>query len=137
MRLLITFIYQKRTVIQSVYQTDLILNGTTVSVNGLMDTGNGLLDNGNPVIICGKNTAQKFFGVGKSLPKMGRIEVNTINGTNTMPTIKLDKLILYIASEKRIFNSVTMCVAKTWGAIGYDAILHPLLMEGENVKRTA
>ena len=134
---LITTIYQKRSVVQNVYVAELTLNGVTVKVNGLMDTGNGLLDNGNPVIICNKKTAEKFFCIGATLPKISKLQVYTINGKSTFNTIKLERVILYTQKDKRIHNNVTACVAKTWGAIGYDAILHPLLMEGKNVKNVA
>ena len=134
---LINFIYQRRSVVQNVYTAELILNGVSIKINGLLDTGNGLLDNGNPVIICNQKIANKFFCSDMPLPKISNLQVNTINGTSTLKAIKLERVILYIDNEKRIHNNVTACVAKTWGAIGYDAILHPLLMESQNVKNIA
>ncbi len=134
---LVGFFYKQKTVIQNVMRAKLVLGGIFVEVNGLMDTGNNAFSGDSPIIICGRKTAQKFFTAGVSPPKLGSVEINTVNGKSKMICFQLDHVILYQENFEHINYGVTLCVAKAWGNFSYEVILHPSLTEKNYVKKTS
>ena len=62
--------------------------------------------------------------------------LTTAVGTDKKISFKPDALVIYSDGGKNIFNNVRVCVVNKTFA-GYDAILHPALMEMENEGKSA
>ena len=127
----VKFIYNRRHVMRSTVDVELSLDDVKLKAVGFFDTGNGVYDGNSPVIFCEKKFAENFISI-KGI-KFKRITVNTINGAKESLAFKLDSVKIYIKDKLNIFNNVTLCVSKHGVGSGYDVILHPALMEVEDV----
>ena len=124
----IKFIKRRSFPSENFYKVELILGDITIETVGFFDTGNSVYDEDNPVIFCDEKIAKKFLS-GVSLPKMQKIEVNTISGRAKLLSFRLDCIVIYYGDKPNIYNNATICVCKRVG-LGCGVILHPSLMEG-------
>ena len=114
------------------YKTEIILNDKTITVNGFLDTGNGVYDGFTPCIFITLKTAERFFDNG--LPKLGRVQINTVNGKDKKIALKNATVKIYSGDTANIHYNITLCVVdKSFD--GYDAILHPALFGGIYVSK--
>ncbi len=125
----VSYIYQKKGVMQSVYKVQLRANGVSLMLNGFMDTGNGVYFENSPVIFISIKLAKKFFQ-GNSPPKIVKVGVNTINGEAKKVGVKLEEVKLYDGENERIIEGVVACAINKGLEAGVDAILHPALIGG-------
>ena len=64
------------------------------------------------------------------MPRTSSIEVATITGKAKKPTLKIDKIKIYVGGKEHIHNNVTLCVAGKISGGEYDLIVHPALIGG-------
>ena len=126
------FLRKRKTLLEFIYQIEITVGETSKKLVGFLDTGNGLYDEDLPCIVCSKKTALEFFN--GRLPKVKKIQVCTVNGNSQKFAIKIDRLVIYTGDKQSIHNNITMCVAEQ-GFQGYDVILHPALLEEQNVSK--
>ena len=125
----VKFIYKRKNIAAFLYKTELVLGGKSITVNGFMDTGNGLYDGDSPVVICKSSVFNKLLDGSNLKLKIKKIRINTLNGEKYYPTVKLDKIKIYILDKVNIYNNVSLSIVKGEVGEGYDLILHPALME--------
>jgi hypothetical protein len=130
----IKHIYKKKNVFAYTFKTQVSVGGITKTLVGFLDTGNGLYDGDTPCIVCSKSVALEFFK--NKMPNVKKIEVCTVNGKSQKFAIKTDSVVIYTKDKPNIYNNITMCVAEQ-GFDGYDVILHPALLEEQNVSNTS
>lgn len=126
------YIYRRKDIVARTYPCELVLNDKTVRTDGFLDTGNMLYDGDSPVIVCNKEVAFKL--IDKTLPKIKRIECNTVNGKSVMPALKLTAVKIYSGDNPNIIYNVTLAVTRSPVGTGYGVILHPALMEKNYVE---
>ena len=73
----------------------------------------------------------------KGLPKINKLNYQTVSGNSQMFTIKLQKLEIYIGQDVNIFNNVTLACANESIGAGYDVILHTSHIGGKNCEITS
>ena len=129
---LIKYFYRKKTDISLTYQVEISLGKTTLSALGFMDTGNTLFDGNNPVILCDKTFAKRLFNQNALGAKLKKISVTTANGQSTNLAFSVDELRIYNGDKLNIYSNVTLCVISGGVFDGYEIILHPKFLEGEN-----
>lgn len=130
----VRYVYRRKEVLSRVYACEMEVKGITVKGQGFFDTGNALYDGDSPVVVCGKKLASELIA---GLPEMKRINISTVSGEDKIFAIKLDVLKIYIGDKPNIFNNVTLGVSKKSPGVGYDLILHPALMEENDVQKNA
>ncbi len=123
--------YKNKEVRAFVYKTDLVFDKKTVTVNGFLDTGNALFDNGSPVVVCNKRLFFALLGDKLLSTPVKKISVNTVNGQTKNLSFKLDKIVIYIGQKVNINNNVTIALSSRYIGDGYDIILHPSLVKGD------
>ena len=127
---LVRFFYRQKDLSHLTVNAEIVCGGKSIGIKGFFDTGNGLYDGFSPVILVSKRAVLPILGVA-TLKSAKRFSVSTAVGTDKKISFKPDALVIYSGSKKNIFNNVRVCVVnKTFS--GYDAILHPALMEKEN-----
>ena len=126
-------IYKNKEVRAYVYKVQLIKDKKSITVNGFLDTGNALFDEKSPVIVCGKKLFLSLVGENLFDSKLKKITVCTINGSTQNYSIKLDKVLIYVGKSVNINSNVTLAVGEKHVGDGYDVILHPALLKGENI----
>ena len=132
---LITFFYRKKDLTGLIVSVEIVCGDKAVRIKGFFDTGNGLYADFSPVIVVSKNAVAPLLNFG-FIKNVKRISLATATGTNKKISFKPDAVVIYSGGEKNIFNNVRVCVVdKTFA--GYDAILHPALMEKENERKIA
>ncbi len=132
---LIRFIYRRRDVAFLTVNAEIVCGDKSVQIKGFFDTGNALYDGLSPVIVVSKNAVMPIIGV-DLLKNAGYVSLSTAVGKDKKISFKPDALVIYSGGKKNIFNNVRVCVVnKTFS--GYDAILHPALMEMENERKIA
>jgi hypothetical protein len=99
-----------------------------------MDTGNALYDGENPVIVCERKLALKLFS--NKLPKLKRIECETVIGKTKLLAMELKELKIYYGKTPNIIKGVTLAVTDQKIGTGYGVILHPALMESKDADNT-
>lgn len=132
----IKFIYKKKNVAAFVYKTELTLGKKTITVNGFMDTGNGVYDGDNPAIICKKSVFDKLLDGSNLNCKIKMMQINTVSGGKRYPSVKLDKIKIYILDKVNIHNNVSLVIVGEKVGEEYDVILHPALMEEGNESKS-
>jgi hypothetical protein len=96
-----------------------------------MDTGNALYDGDNPVIICERKVMLKLFG--DKLPKIKKVDCATVSGKTTLMAVELTEFKIYYGESPNIIQGVTLAVTDQKIGTGYGVILHPALVEREDV----
>ena len=123
-----------QTVTENIYPCELVLGEKTVETDGFMDTGNALYDGENPVIVCERKLALKLFS--NKLPKLKRIECETVIGKTKLLAMELKELRIYYGKTPNIIKGVTLAVTDQKIGTGYGVILHPALMESKDADNT-
>ena len=132
---LITFIYRKKDLTGLITSAEIVYGDKTVKIKGFFDTGNGLYADFSPVIVISK-TAIKAL-ISPTLIKNAKyLPISTALGAGKKICFKPDAVVIYSGEKKNIFNNVRVCVVNKNFA-GYDAILHPALMENQNEGKIA
>ncbi|MDY6367981.1 MAG: sigma-E processing peptidase SpoIIGA [Clostridia bacterium] len=134
LRSVVGFVFKRRPQESACVFAEINFGGKTTAVKGLIDTGNAVYNDGRPVIFCDKKTAIKIMG--ETLPKFGKIPLNTVAGKTFAISFKVDEIKIFIGDKTNIFKNVTVAAVKNVG-YGYDVILHPAFMEVKNEYITA
>ena len=124
----IKFIKRRKISSENFYKVELILGDISIETVGFFDTGNSVYDEDNPVIFCDETVAKKFLDP-NGLPRLKRIEVDTVTGRAKLLSFRLDSIVIYYGDKPNIYNKVRVCVCKRVG-LGCGVILHPSLIEG-------
>lgn len=132
---LVTFFYRKKDLAGLIVPVEIVCGEKTVWVKGFFDTGNGLYADFSPVIIVSKNVVAPLLDL-NLIRNAKYLPITTAVGEDKKISFKPDAVVIYSGEKKNIFNNVRVCVVdKTFA--GYDAILHPALMEKENEGKIA
>ncbi|MBQ3597189.1 MAG: sigma-E processing peptidase SpoIIGA [Clostridia bacterium] len=115
-----------------IYPVEICVVKKKVSCKGFLDTGNGLYDNGTPCVVCSAKLIGKLFTL--SLPKMKKINVQTINGNSQKIAIQSTYIKIYMDGQWNIYNNVTLVLSNAGFDDGYQIILHPSLFKENYVK---
>ena len=132
---LITFFYRKKDLSGLITDAEIVCGGKSVKIKGFFDTGNGLYADFSPVIVVKKSAVSPLLNIA-FMKNLKRISLSTAVGTDKKISFKPDAVVIYSGGKKNIFNNVRVCVVNG-GFSGYDAILHPALMEKENEGKIA
>ncbi len=111
-----------------IYEVTLYLNQNHITINAYLDTGNLLTYNGLPVVILDlktylkltKNNLIKFY-----LTPSKTIKTNTVNGSENLKLIKLDKMIIHNGKNKKSIKEQYVAVTPNFKADNYSALLSP------------
>lgn len=132
---LITFFYRKKDLTGLIVSVEIVCGDKTVKIKGFFDTGNGLYADFSPVIVVSKNAVAPLINP-NFMKNAKYLQISTAVGKDKKISFKPDAVVIYSGGEKNIFNNVRVCVVNET-FIGYDAILHPALMEKENEGKIA
>jgi len=127
----VAHIRKNKAVTENIYPCELVLGNKMVTTDGFVDTGNALYDGENPVIICERKIMLKLFG--DEIPKIKRVDCVTVSGKTTLMAVELTAVKIYYGGSPNIIKGVTLAVTDQKIGTGYGVILHPALMESENV----
>ncbi len=133
----IKYIYRRKTVLSEIYDCEISVGGSAVSLRGFFDTGNELFDGDSPVIIVDKRISKRLLSDISSMMKIKYITLKTVSGEDKMLSVKSDKISINIGDRINVYSNITVCFAKGSVGSGYDVILHPALMEGKNELKSA
>ena len=132
---LVTYFYRRKDVSGLIADVEIMCGDKTVKIKGFFDTGNGLYADFSPVIVVSKSAVAPLINPA-FMKNAKRLSLSTAVGEDQKISFKPDAVVIYSGGKKNIFNNVRVCVVnKTF--IGYDAILHPALMEKENERKVA
>ena len=132
---LVTYFYRRKDVSGLIADVEIMCGDKTVKIKGFFDTGNGLYADFSPVIVVSKSAVAPLINPA-FMKNAKRLSLSTAVGEDQKISFKPDAVVIYSGGKKNIFNNVRVCVVnKTF--IGYDAILHPALMEKENEGKIA
>lgn len=119
--------YQKKLILDFVYDVTIILNNNQMKLKMLLDSGNSLVDDitGLPIIVCSKNvfkvSNENFFND----EEFRKIEYQTLNGyCSCMSIIKPQKIVIQSESGQKEINAMLGVVDKKFKL--YDGLLHIL-----------
>lgn len=124
---LVRYFYRSKDLLGLTAAFEIVCDGKTVKLKGFFDTGNALYDGFSPVIIVSRRAVKSVLGV-SALKNAKYLTVKTAVGEEKKICFKPDAFAIYSGEEKHIFYNVRVCVVNTEFS-GYDAILHPALME--------
>lgn len=126
----ITYLYRRKDVSSLTTDVEILYGAKTVKLRGFFDTGNGLYYDFSPVIVVSKSAVLPLLDM-ELLKNVKYIPLATAAGTDKKISFKPDAVVIYSGGEKNIFNNVRVCVVDK-SFTGFDAILHPALMEEKN-----
>lgn len=82
---------------RKICEVEIVVGGESRCARAICDSGNSLVDDysGKPVVVVSKSFEQKFSALdnGKSVYE-GFISVKTVNGENSLPLVKFDKVVV-------------------------------------------
>lgn len=132
---LVRFFYRRKDLAALTVKVKIVCGGKSVEITGFFDTGNSLYDGLSPVIIVSRKAVAPLISPAL-IKTAGFTVVSTAVAKEKKISFKPDELRIYSGGKENIFNNVRVCVVnKTFS--GYDAILHPALMETENEREFA
>lgn len=124
---LVRYFYRNKDLSGLTTAVKIVCNGKAVNVKGFFDTGNALYDGLSPVILVSYKAVKSVLGV-STLKNAKYLTIKTAVGEEKKICFKPDAVAIYSGEKKHIFYNVRVCVVNTEFS-GYDAILHPALME--------
>ena len=124
---LVRVFYRKKDVAGFTANAEIIFGNQSVKLNGFFDTGNALYDGFSPVILVSYRIIKPILTT-ELLKTAKKIRIDTAAGQGKKILLKPTAVVIYSGDKKNIFYNVRVCVASE-GFCGYDAILHPALME--------
>ena len=134
---LVKFAERKKQIDCLVYDCKIYFEDKQFSARGFYDTGNNLYQGDDTVIVANKRFFTTLVKAVKGLPKINKLNYQTVSGYSQMFTIKLQKLEIYIGQDVNIFNNVTLACANESIGAGYDVILHTSHIGGKNCEITS
>ena len=126
---LVRVFYRKKDVVGFTASAELVFGSQSIKINGFFDTGNALYDGFSPVIIVSCLTIKPIL-TPELLKTAKKIRIDTAAGQDEKILLKPSAVVIYSGDKKNIFYNVRVCVADS-DFNGYDAILHPALMEND------
>ncbi len=127
------FLFRRRNIERYLYDFQITVDGQTLCGRGFLDTGNGLYDSGVPVIISSKKFILPLLKNPLTLRRIKKLNFSTAGGESCKSCIHLDEIKIFILDKPNIFNNVGLLIADV-NVTGADAILHPALLEVNDVK---
>lgn len=132
---LITYFYRRKDVSGLIVNAEIVCGDKVVKIKGFFDTGNGLYADFSPVIVVSKNAVAPLLDL-NLMRNAKYLPITTAVGEDKKISFKPDAVVIYSDGKKNIFNNVRVCVVNK-NFVGYDAILHPALMEKKNEGKIA
>ena len=123
----IRVLYRKKDVVSFTATAEILFGNQTVKLNAFFDTGNALYDGFSPVIIVNYRLIKPIL-TPELFKTAKKIRIATSAGQDEKFLLKPTAVVIYSSDKKNIFYNVRVCVVDG-GFNGYDAILHPALME--------
>ena len=124
---IIRIIYRKKDVYGFTAKFKIFFGERSIMLNGFFDTGNSLYDDLSPVIVVSKRAIMPVI-TPNLLKNSKKITIETATGKESKFLLKPDRILIYYGQDMNIFYNVSVCVIdKIFN--GYDAVLHPALME--------
>ena len=132
---LVTYFYRRKDVSGLTVNLELVCGEVTAKLKGFFDTGNGLYADFSPVIVVTKSAVAPLINP-IFMKSVKYIALATAVGEDKKISFKPDAVVIYSGGKKNIFNNVRVCVVDK-AFSGFDAILHPALMENKNEEKIA